>query len=265
MSLSKGFSLLELSIVLVIIGLLAGGVMVGQDLVRQSELRSVMTDYSKFQTALNAFKNKYSANPGDMRDATRYWGRMNSNADCVTNSSAAVSAAGACDGNGNTQVTIAAAASQVGESFQFWRHLSLAGMVEGSHTGIAGSGNAMHAVPDVNVPSGKMTGTGWAFRFLGVFAGDGSAYALDYGNMFEFGGQQSAGSVLAAALTPGEAFSIDSKLDDGKPATGKIVARFWNNACSVADDGTSAFNDLVASYKLSDSSVQCVLHFRNQF
>ncbi len=81
-----GFSLLELSIVLVIIGLLASGVMVGQSLVRGAELRSVMNDHNKILSATNAFRLKYNALPGDMRNATAFWGK--DNAACSTDTGA---------------------------------------------------------------------------------------------------------------------------------------------------------------------------------
>ncbi len=70
---------------------------------------------------------------------------------------------------------------------------------------------------------------------------------------------------MDVVLTPEEARNIDTKIDDGKPAYGKLIARFWNDACAAADDGTHANNDLEASYKLSDDSIQCALYFRQLF
>ena len=70
----NGFTLLELSIVMVIIGLIIGGITVGQDLIRSAELNSVVTDINKYKTAINTFNLKYNAMPGDMSNATSYWG-----------------------------------------------------------------------------------------------------------------------------------------------------------------------------------------------
>src|SRR6201999_103149 len=64
----QGFTLIELSIVLVIIGLIVGGVLVGQDLIRAAEIRATLTQVEKFNTAVNTFYGKYGALPGDMNN-----------------------------------------------------------------------------------------------------------------------------------------------------------------------------------------------------
>jgi prepilin-type N-terminal cleavage/methylation domain-containing protein len=261
-----GFSLVELSIVLVILGLLTGGILAGQSLIRASELRAVSTEYQRYAAAVNTFRDKYFAVPGDFKDATRFWGRLNTNADCVTNSGVAGSNAnGACDGNGGGTLSDAGGASQSGELMQIWRHLALAGLIEGSYSGLSGATNGTDFVIGTNSPKSKLGNAGWSTRGLGVFAGDAQTFAMDYGNTFIFGGQLSGSPTNAAAIKPEEAWNIDTKIDDGKPAQGKIVARFWNNACSAADDGGSANTDLVASYRLTDTAAQCALYFRQQF
>ena len=68
-TIDKGFSLVELSIVLVILGLLIGGILTGQSLIRAAELRSVTTQYQGYVTAVNTFRDKYFALPGDMPNA----------------------------------------------------------------------------------------------------------------------------------------------------------------------------------------------------
>ena len=68
----SAFSLVELSIVLVILGLLVGGVLSGQSLIRAAELRSVTTEYSRYTTAISSFRDKYFALPGDMSNATSF-------------------------------------------------------------------------------------------------------------------------------------------------------------------------------------------------
>lgn len=261
----RAFSLIELSIVLVILGLLTGGILAGQSLIRASELRSVGTEYQRFFTAGQAFRDKYFAVPGDFRDATKVWGRLNGNADCVTNSSTSVGSPGACDGDGGGTVAWPAAALQSGENQQFWRQLTLAGLIEGNYSGLAGSGSANDMNPLGSVgPRSKLNNAGWYAESLGTY-GDNANFLLNYGNTFEFGSASATGGPWLAALKPEEAWNIDTKLDDGKPASGKVIGIWWNNACSAADDGSSANNDLVASYRLSDTSLQCALRFRNVF
>ena len=64
----RGFTLIELSIVLVIIGLIVGGVLVGQDLIRAAAVRAQVSQIEKYNTAVNTFRDKYGALPGDIQD-----------------------------------------------------------------------------------------------------------------------------------------------------------------------------------------------------
>ena len=73
------FSLVELSIVLVILGLLTGGILTGQSLIRAAEMRSIVTELQRYQTAARSFQDKYFALPGDMRNATDFWGAPGNN------------------------------------------------------------------------------------------------------------------------------------------------------------------------------------------
>ena len=255
----SGFSLLELSIVLVIIGLLAGGVMVGQDLVRQSELKSVITDFQKFVTARNAFKNKYSGLPGDFRDATRYWGRLINASHCATNSAAAVATSGACDGNGDgVIIDFAATGNQSAETFQFWRHLALAGMVEGSFSGLSGATNGVNYEFGVNAPGSRVAGAGWAAsHFINTGGGASFIWNRNYNNWYTVGSNDGS-YVDDAFISPAEAYSIDQRMDDGKPATGMIQTTITGANCNTA----SSNSDYQAAYSLSNMGSHCALMFR---
>lgn len=64
----KGFTLIELSIVLVIIGLIVGGVLVGRDLIRSSAARAQISQIASYNTAVNTFTGKYNGLPGDLAE-----------------------------------------------------------------------------------------------------------------------------------------------------------------------------------------------------
>ncbi len=118
----QGFTLLELSIVLVIIGLIIGGITAGQELIRSAELNSVASDIAKFKVANNTFKLKYNAMAGDMDNAQSYWPSC---VDVTLN---------ACNGDSNGVL------NSFSEQQRFWQHLSLAGVINGSYTGGQSSG-----------------------------------------------------------------------------------------------------------------------------
>lgn len=66
------FTLIELSMVLVIIGLLIGGILVGKDLIKSSENRAYVSQLVKYTAAVNTFKTKYNCLPGDCANITDY-------------------------------------------------------------------------------------------------------------------------------------------------------------------------------------------------
>lgn len=261
----RGFSLVELSIVLVILGLLTGGILSGQSLIRASELRGVVSEFQTYQSAIMTFRDKYMSLPGDFRDATKFWGYASGVTGCVTNSGATANANGTCDGNGNGQVAGAAAANATGESFQFWRQLALAGLIEGTYTGTAASGANIGSVPRENVPASRLSQGAWNVGYQGAVSNT-ARYLVDYGNEVTFGAYVDASNrSIGKIMRPEEAWNIDTKIDDGRPAYGKTIARFWNNECSAPDSGTAAVDNLNASYRVSDTSLQCAFHFVRMF
>ena len=72
----SAFTLIELSIVLVIIGLIVGGVLVRQDLIRAAALRAQIADIEKLNTAVDTFRGKYDCLPGDCANATSFFGAV---------------------------------------------------------------------------------------------------------------------------------------------------------------------------------------------
>lgn len=254
--LSQAFSLVELSIVLVILGLLTGGILAGQSLIRAAELRSVTTEHDKYVSAVQTFRDKYFALPGDMTNATSFWLKdtTNCNADTGTGGSP-----GTCNGNGNGMLN-STAASATGESQQFWRQLALAGLIEGTYTGIAGSGGAYHCTLGTSCPRSKMNNSGWGVHGLGNYPGDTGWFAMNYGNTLVFGTQSASQYPANAIVKPEELWNIDTKMDDGRPGYGKVIAVGWStctNAASLSDRGTT--------YKLDSSAVACAATFANAF
>jgi len=109
----KGFTLVELSIVLVIIGFLVGSVIAGTGLVESSRIISQARELNSYTTAFNSFVVKYSQIPGDMSDASSYWATAsNGNGN------------GMLDGNCDGMTT---------ETLTMFQHLSYGGFIPGTY------------------------------------------------------------------------------------------------------------------------------------
>jgi prepilin-type N-terminal cleavage/methylation domain-containing protein len=257
MTKNDGFSLVELSIVLVILGLLVGGILAGQSLIRAAEMRSVSTDYQRYTASAQTFRDKYFAIPGDMPNATAFWGDRATGTAACPDATIPNGSPGTCNGTGNAIIDAG------NEWWLFWQHLQMSGLIEGTYTGVVGSGGGQHHEIGVNCPKGKMPNSGWAVAYVASGGpGDGATFALiDYGNYLMIGSASSNDRPFNRLMRPEEAWNIDTKLDDGRPAYGTVIARYWNDECSAADDGTSAANDLNASYRLTDSGIRCALNF----
>ncbi len=228
----KAFTLVELSIVLVILGLLVGGVLAGQSLIHAAELRAVTTEFTSYKTALGAFREKYLALPGDMSNAVRFWGAADGttadgiDTDCVAlDHLAAPTSAATCNGDGNGQINFGM--NNELELYRAWQHLANAGLVEGAPN---------------TLPKSKFPAMGWSLAYLTDWAAVGDKYPLQYKNALQFGEHKIDGDPLLDTLMKAEdAYNIDMKMDDGRPQSG-AVSPGWTSArnteCSNAtDDG----------------------------
>ena len=125
----QGFTLIEMSVVLVIIGLIVGGILVGQSLIYQAMLRSVITQEQKLQSAITTFRGKYDCLPGDCPNATTFGFTSPNSAQVVAN--------GNGDGiigptNGSLFVYPGALdPAPDNEPVMFWVELSQAGYIAG--------------------------------------------------------------------------------------------------------------------------------------
>lgn len=228
-----GFSLVELSIVLVILGLLVGGVLSGQALIRAAELRSVTTDVSRFGAALLTFRDKYFALPGDMNNATQFWGTAAGNGSNAACGSFQSTTKATCNGDGDGLIEYTGGI-QVYEDMRAWQHLANAGLIEGQYDGTYLS-TGPQLRPGKNVPPSKFGNNIWwvaSDTDQNVMLG---LYQTDWGPL---------------VLTPEEAWNVDTKLDDGKPSSGRIYS--WGN--NVGECVSAA-----GAYVLTNKAKYCAL------
>ncbi|MEQ1705654.1 MAG: prepilin-type N-terminal cleavage/methylation domain-containing protein [Rickettsiales bacterium] len=231
----NGFTLIELSIVLVIIGLLVGGIMVGKDLINAAAIRSQISQIEQYNTAANTFKLKYGGLPGDIPEphasgfgfATRgqYAGQGDGNGvlEGVSSNSAGVNSG---------QLVLG------GETGMFWVDLSNAQLIEGafisSVTPTSAGFIATSRIPTV-MPYAKIGNSNFVFVWSGGWMGySGSS---DRKNYFGISAAISTGGISSTGhhyfepmLTVNQAYIIDSKIDDGLPQSGKVMAIAAYNA-----------------------------------
>jgi prepilin-type N-terminal cleavage/methylation domain-containing protein len=191
----KGFTLVEIAIVLVIIGLLLGGILKGQEMIVQAKIKNVIADFSGVSAAYHGYQDRYRAIPGDDRNANRWTAGL------------------AGDGNGIVAGTYNFNACPAGtglpaggtpESCLFWHHLRLAGFVAGAGT-----------VQPTNAMSGM----------IGVQTGDAAATPAP--TLTEAGPPVTgfSGIIICSANLPDKmAIAVDAQMDDGRSNFGAVRA-----------------------------------------
>jgi prepilin-type N-terminal cleavage/methylation domain-containing protein len=291
----QGFTLIEMAVVLVIIGLIVGGILVGQDLIRAAGVRATISQIEKYNTAANTFREKTGYLPGDIPNpyATQF-GLV-----------ARGTAHGEGDGNGIIDSIVgsyywdyAGYAQGVGESAMFWVDLSTMGLIDGAFTTASPSTFPADGIPAASLglyfPAAKL-GNG---NYIIVGSGDGNnggpsvsnpplVFGVNYFEIIPFpsSGIDSSDNYVYGGppgLTVAQAYGIDSKIDDGKPGSGNVTTNYtwgsggWGNnqnatvgtALSCEDRGTGGGSN-AASYQYAmdvnnGAGVNCGLVIRMQ-
>lgn len=260
-SASGGFSLVELSIVLVVLGLLTGGILTGQNLIRAAELRASTSQLTGYQAAILSFQDGYLALPGDMRNATVFWGAVGGgggtgagcfNAESTTNAT--------CNGNGDGYINTADGGGstpwEYGERWHAWKQLANAGMVEGAYTGKSDHAtDANTRTPGKNLPRGK-AGNAYV-ALVGSVNTNANFYPAARNTNYLVVDDDSSGG----PFTPEEMWNIDKKLDDGLPAYGKIQSHVAGPTGTWAPDCATSDDEAIAKYDLINNGKVCILLF----
>ncbi len=180
----QGFTLVEIAIVLVIIGLLLGGILKGQEMITQAKIKNVIADFSGVSAAYHGYQDRYRAIPGDDPNAATRW-----------------TVGPAVSGNGNGVVAgLYNSATATDESRLWWDHLRRAGFVSGSGT---------------NQPFNAVTG------LIGVQTGNGSGAPVLGADAAGTGGF--SGLIICSANLPDKiAIAVDTQMDDGQRLSGTV-------------------------------------------
>jgi prepilin-type N-terminal cleavage/methylation domain-containing protein len=234
----RGFTLVELAIVLVIIGLLIGGVLQGRELINNARVTATIAQIKGFDTAVASFEDAFGSYPGDMSNTT------NRLPNCT----------GACmDGTGGTlgdrrlATAPTATPGPTGEAYQFWVHLNRAALitaVDGSNVQEFGVG-----LPKSDVGNGGFQ-VGYhdadAVGALGTLTNAASGHYLSLRGI-------PTNPTTPGAMTTRDAARIDRKVDDGSPDTGGTGVD--QAACMVAGGGGQIYHE-------ANETVLCSLYTR---
>ena len=204
-----GFTLVEIAIVLVIIGLLLGGILKGQEMITQARIKNVVNDFNGITAAYFSYMDRYKAVPGDdIQAATRWPGGGGIPAALNGGSNGQISGLYGVSSPATlaqTDVTNAA-----GESWNFWWHLRLAGFVAG-----ATSGQAAYSQP-TNAVGGIVGVQTQALTTL-------------------------TGVVMCSANVPDKvASAVDTQVDDQRSNTGQMMAYTMSPTDTAATPITTA-------------------------
>lgn len=254
----RGFTLIELSIVLVIIGLVIGGVVLGKDLIRAAELKSIVTDIEKFKVAARTFRSKYGGLPGDIPNAEEIWG---SDAGCPATPANDIPKIVTCNSNGDGFIgdpdeTMVSGLTTWWEPSRAWQQLSNAGLIGGTFSGAISTAAGGYRI-GINIPASKIVGTGYTLSYNGPQFATFIMYEGSAANkhFIAYGTAPIVAATLPLLIGPAlftsELLSIDQKVDDGRPAFGSVQSfTSTHQPCSTTDVPTTAIYNIAETRKI---------------
>ncbi len=254
MKLKAAFTIMELSIVLVIIGLLAGGTLIGQQLIHMAELSAIASEANRYGAALVAFREKYEAMPGDMKNATEYWGAADAGDGLGSDCGDVESQTLTCNGNGDGVISTLVA-DGVWEKLRAWQQLADAGLIVGNYTGALTAGDSFIGP---HFPPARIKPAGYEMTSEIVL------YQQQKGNVhikIAAKASNDTTGLNGGFLSPRDSWALDKKMDDGLPYSGKLVAIDSADVAGCVTNGTVFTAATTGTYVLTSEAKSCRFYF----
>jgi len=226
----QGFTLVELAIVMIIIGLLIGGVLKGQQLIENAKVSAVISEVKSYQVALLSFRSTYGSLPGDMRRAQSRLSGCGPTDNFCTNGNgngliADLGTGESSRGKGNS-VWWTSTLRDWEEPIQAWKHMALADLITGIETNADTDPGEL--TWGSTHPASSLRG-GYELFYDADTTNRVSAHFLRMSNL-GIAPDTANGAVGtidgAAPASPKQAAQIDRKLDDGLPISGSVMSNY---------------------------------------
>lgn len=210
----RGFTLIELSIVLVIIGLLIGGVLQGQEMINNTRIKTTVAQVDAITAAVQTFEDKYRNLPGDAPAAvTTILGAVPATVPAAADSDGVIEAAAA----GNVLLAVGTAIAPSTEAALVFNHLRIAGLIQGT----------VENNPITTSTMDAKIGNGAQF--------DVATYIFTVGGATTGVRIRTGTAANPTAFMDGaDAFSLDQRYDDGVANAGRWEATGTGAACASA-------------------------------
>lgn len=268
---SRGVTLLELAMVLLIIAALTAILTVGLEVVRTAQTRAIIAESDRYIAAIKAFSDKFNQLPGDFTKATTMWGTDTAGGGCPNNTFSSTAKRATCDGDGDGAIGSCCPAGGQQEWYRSWQHLANAGLLDGSFSGIGGFVTPAQ-LRIASVPRSSYSGGSYTLRYSVNNALSAEEFVYPPGNWLHIGklaaacdGSADPADCIAhtALLLTKDAIDIDTKVDDGMPGSGRIIAPPSTSALNPSC--TTTTNPLTSTYNIVNTQISCALMINTGF
>ena len=248
---NQGFTLVELSLVMIVIGLLIGGILKGQELIENARITTLISRTKQVRAAYNTFTDIYHAKPGDFGSAQTMIPNCNDATFCR-------------NGNGNTMLGTRTTtpwsninSTLYSENTQFWKHLALADLLGG-----------INPASDQMEWGDTLLSSPIAGGFLASTTLGSGQYASMQGLIIQTRARSdgqwlcgvATGLSADCSISPSQAYRIDNKIDDGHAQTGRVAAisMSYRTGCGTPNSGQNGAN----GYNMTSTLRSCDMFFK---